>query len=233
MALVAEQRAARAAAPVDSSLARKIAMALSGAILILFVAGHFIGNLKVFQGPEAFNHYAEGLRTFGAPFFGRGQLLWLIRIGLLVALVIHVAAAWKLTLQSRRARPTRYHKFESLVLHNASRAMGWGGVTILAFVIYHLLHLTLGTVHPDFVTGDAYHNFISGFRVWPVSLAYILAMIPLGLHLYHGVWSACQTLGVSDARGDRWRRRTALIIALLVAGGNSVFPLAVLAGILN
>ena len=107
------------------------------------------------------------------------------------------------------------------------------GVAILAFVVYHLMHLTWGTVHPSFVAGDAYNNFVSGFRVWPVSVGYILAMGPLGLHLYHGVWSALQTLGVSNPGRDRWRRVVALAIALLVAGGNCLFPLAVLAGVLR
>ncbi len=208
-------------------------MALSGAILVLFVIGHFVGNLKVFFGPEAFNHYAEGLRTIGSPFFARGQLLWLVRLVLLVAVVIHVGAATQLTLQSRRARPQRYRKFDSLSISYASRTMVWGGLTILGFVLFHLLHLTFGTVHPDFIAGDAYHNFVTGFQVWPVSLAYIAAMVPLGFHLYHGIWSAFQTMGVNNPAYNRWRRPLALTLAVLVAGGNMLFPLAVLTGVLR
>jgi len=221
------------ATPLRSSLAGKIAMAVSGVVLLGFVVGHFIGNLKVFQGPDAFNHYAEGLRTFGSPFFSRGQLLWLVRLVLLAAATIHILAAAQLTLRSRRARPERYAKYEPLVFSRASRTMVWGGVAILAFVVYHLMHLTWGTVHPSFVHGDAYNNFVSGFRVWPVSAGYVLAMVPLGLHLYHGVWSALQTVGVSSPGRDGWRRGLALAVALLVAGGNCVFPLAVLAGIVR
>jgi succinate dehydrogenase cytochrome b subunit len=208
-------------------------MAVSGAILIGFVIGHFLGNLKVFLGPEVFNHYAEGLRTMGEPFFARGQLLWLVRIVLLVAVGTHILLATQLTLESRRARPIRYRKYESLVFHFASRTMVWGGLTILAFVVFHLMHLTFGTVHPDFVAGDAYHNFVAGFRVVPVSIAYIVAMIPLGFHLYHGTWSAFQTLGANNERYNRFRRPFALVIALLVAGGNMIFPIAVLAGIVR
>jgi succinate dehydrogenase cytochrome b subunit len=216
-----------------SSVGRKISMAVSGAILIGFVIGHFLGNLKVFFGPEIFNHYAEGLRTMGEPFFARGQLLWLVRIVLLVAVGTHILLATQLTLESRRARPVRYRKYDSLVFHYASRTMVWGGITILAFVVFHLLHLTFGTVHPDFIAGDAYHNFVTGFRVVPVSIAYIVAMIPLGFHLYHGTWSAFQTLGANNERYNRYRRPFALAIALIVAGGNMIFPIAVLAGIVR
>jgi succinate dehydrogenase / fumarate reductase cytochrome b subunit len=111
--------------------------------------------------------------------------------------------------------------------------MVWGGIIILAFVLYHLLHLTFGTVHPDFRAGDAYHNFVTGFRSWPVSLAYIAAMVPLGLHLYHGLWSALQTLGANNPRYNRFRRPAALAIALIITIGNITFPIAVLTGLLG
>jgi len=233
MATAARTRARAAATLYASSVGKKIAMAISGIVLVLFVIGHFIGNLKVFQGADAFNHYAEGLRTVGAPFLGRGQLLWIVRAGLLVALIVHVVAAAQVYSRSLRARPVRYHRFESLAFSPASRSMTWGGIAILAFVVYHLLHLTLGSVHPDFVHGDAYHNFVTGFRSWPVSLAYMAAMVPLGLHLYHGIWSATQTLGTTNPRVQRLRRPAALAFAVLVAGGNLVFPIAVLSGILQ
>lgn len=233
MAVATPARVGRRAGFTETTYARKFAMALSGAIFVGYVILHFLGNLKVFQGPEAFNHYAEGLRTLGAPFFARGQLLWIARIILLVSLVFHVGAALELTVRSRRARPVKYQKFEPLVFHQASRTMFWGGLAILAFVIYHLLHLTFGSAHPDFIHGDAYHNFVRGFQVWPASVVYIAAMIPLGLHLYHGVWSALQTIGVSRPDGDRWRRPLAMAIAVIVAGGNALFPIAVLAGILR
>jgi succinate dehydrogenase / fumarate reductase cytochrome b subunit len=111
--------------------------------------------------------------------------------------------------------------------------MRWSGVIILLFVIYHLLHFTFGTVHPSFVEGDVYHNFVTGFRSLPVSLAYIVAMIFLGLHLRHGVWSMCQTLGVSHPRYIRWAHVGAWIFAVIVVVGNCLFPIAVLAGIVK
>jgi succinate dehydrogenase / fumarate reductase cytochrome b subunit len=217
----------------DTSVGKKIAMALSGVILLLFVIVHMLGNLKVYQGPESFNHYAEGLRTFGAPFFGRGQVLWIIRIALLAAVLIHIVAAFQLTLRSRAARQQGYRKFDSLAFSYASRTMVWGGLIILAFVIYHLMHLTFGNAHPDFVHGDAYHNLVAGFRSWPVSVAYVAAMIPLGLHLYHGIWSAFQTMGVNNPRFNKWRRPFALAMSALVVAGNVSFPLAVLAGVVG
>lgn len=220
-------------APYRSSVGKKFMMAATGAVLILFVFGHMFGNLKVYQGAEAFNHYAEGLRTVGAPFFGRGQLLWLIRGVLLLCVVTHIVAATQLTLHSRRARAHGYRQFDSLALSYASRTMVWGGIVILGFVIYHLLHMTFGTVHPDFIAGDAYHNFVVGFSSLPVSLAYITAMLPLGLHLYHGIWSAFQTVGTSGDRIDRFRRPLAALIAGAVVLANISFPLAVLTGVLQ
>jgi succinate dehydrogenase / fumarate reductase, cytochrome b subunit len=215
-----------------STVGKKIAMAVSGVVLLGFVVGHMVGNLKVFQGREAFNHYAEGLRTFGQPFFGDGQLLWIIRIVLLVALLVHVTAAFQLTRRARAARAVGYRKYDNdMAFSFASRTMVWGGVIILLFVIYHLLHLTTGDAHPDFIHGDAYHNFVVGFSSVPVSLAYIAAMIPLGFHLYHGFWSMLQTLGVNNPTFNRFRRPTAATLAIIVVLGNISFPVAVLAGI--
>jgi succinate dehydrogenase / fumarate reductase, cytochrome b subunit len=217
----------------DTSVGKKIVMAVSGVVLILFVIIHMAGNLKVYQGAESFNHYAEGLRTLGAPFFGRGQVLWIVRLVLLAAVLLHILAAVQLTLQSRKARQTGYRRFDSLAFSYASRTMVWGGLIILAFVVYHLMHFTFGNAHPDFIPGDAFHNLVVGFRIWPVSLAYILAMIPLGLHLYHGLWSAFQTVGANNPRYNRVRRPLALGLAAIIVLANISFPIAVLAGVVG
>jgi succinate dehydrogenase / fumarate reductase, cytochrome b subunit len=217
-----------------STVGKKIVMALSGIVLIAFVVGHMLGNLKVYQGRASFNHYAEGLRTFGAPFLGYGQALWLVRIVLLGAVLVHILAAAQLTLRSRRARAVGYRRYDrDMVFSYASRTMVWGGLIILAFVIYHLMHLTFGNAHPRFVAGDAYHNFVSGFQSWPVSLAYIAAMVPLGFHLYHGCWSMLQTLGADGRWLGAWRRRSAAALALVVVLGNISFPVTVLAGVVR
>jgi succinate dehydrogenase / fumarate reductase cytochrome b subunit len=222
----------RTAALFRTSIGLKITMAVSGIVFVGFVIGHMLGNLKVYLGAEVFNHYAEGLREFGAPFLGHGQFLWIARAVLIVALVVHVWSALKLTRQSRAARDEGYRKRESMEFSRFSRSMRWGGVALLTFIIYHLLHLTFGLVHPDFIPGDAYHNLVTGFESVPVSVVYMVAMIALGLHLYHGVWSAFQTLGISGPRVNRWRRPLALGIALFVVAGNLSFPVSVLTGIL-
>ena len=215
----------------SSSVGKKIVMAVSGLVLYGFVVVHMLGNLKVYQGREAFNHYAEGLRTLGAPFFGHGQLLWVARIVLLVALIVHLVAVFKLTRQSKAARKHSYKKFDGLEYSYASRTMLWGGLLLLAYVVYHLLHMTLGTVHPNFVHGDAYNNFVVGFQQVPASIAYIVAMIPLALHMYHGFWSMLQTLGANNPKYNKMRRPIALTLALLVTLLNISFPVAVLLGI--
>ncbi|HEY7112147.1 MAG TPA: succinate dehydrogenase cytochrome b subunit [Thermoanaerobaculia bacterium] len=211
-----------------SSIGRKVIMAVTGAILVVFVIGHMTGNLLVYLGPKALNDYAVFLRVF---LHGAG--LWIARVTLLVSAVLHIWSATSLTLDSRRARPQDYREQKWKESTYASRTMRWGGVIILLFVIYHLLHFTFGTVHPSFVEGDVYHNFVTGFRSVPVSLAYIVAMIALGLHLKHGVWSMFQTLGVSHPRYIRLGRALGWLIAMVVVTGNVSFPIAVLAGIVK
>lgn len=208
-------------------------MAVTGLMLFLFVVGHLAGNLKVFQGPAHFNAYAEGLRTVGAPFFGRGQLLWVARVVLLVSLVAHIWAAIAVTRASWRARPVAYHRLEVVETTYAARTMRWGGVIILLYVIYHLLDFTFGRVNPAFVPGDVYHNVVASFQRWPVSLFYAAAMVVVGLHIYHGLWSAFQTLGLHRAPVARWRGVAAGVIAAAITAGYLAIPAAVLAGVLR
>jgi succinate dehydrogenase / fumarate reductase cytochrome b subunit len=213
---------------VRSSIGRKVVMATTGVILVGFVIAHMIGNLQVYVGPEAMNDYAVWLRHV---LHGAG--LWIARVILLAAVILHIWAAASLTLTSRRARPVGYREQKWRESTYASRTMRWGGVIILLFVIYHILHMTTGTVHQSFIEGDVYHNFVAGFRVVPVSLFYIFAMLALGLHLKHGVWSMFQTLGVSHPRYIRAAHVLAWIVALVVVIGNISFPLAVLAGVVK
>lgn len=200
-------------------------MAATGLALVGFVVAHMTGNLLVYAGREAMNDYALFLREF---LHGAG--LWMARAALLGAVLIHIWAAWSLTRLSHAARPAGYHRLEHDASTLASRTMRWGGVTILLFVIYHLLHLTFGTVHPDFRHGDVYHNFVTGFQSVPASLFYIAANIALGLHLYHGGWSMFRTLGLTHPRHTRTVRLAFGALAVIVALGNLSFPVAVLAG---
>jgi succinate dehydrogenase / fumarate reductase cytochrome b subunit len=212
---------------------QKVIMAVTGLVLTVFVVGHLAGNLKVFQGPERFNAYAEGLRTLGAPFFGYGQLLWLIRIALLAGLVLHLWAAARVTLASRAARATGYRTLTLVYTTWGARTMRVGGVLLLLYVLYHLLDLTFGPANPAFVAGDAYGNLVASFQRVPVSLGYVAAMAVLGLHLYHGVWSSLQTLGLHPAPTDRLRRGIAAGFAGLIVAGYASIPLAVLAGVVQ
>ncbi len=218
---------------VRSLVGKKMIMAASGVILFLFVVGHLLGNLKVFQGPEHFNAYAEGLRTVGAPFFARGQLLWVARVVLLVAVFAHIWAAIAVTRASWAARPVGYPRLELVETTYAARTMRWGGVIIFLYVVYHLLDFTWGRVNPSFVPGDVYHNVIASFSVWPIAAVYIVAMVVVGLHLYHGMWSAFQTLGWNRPPTARWRRGVAAAGAVLIAGGYISIPVAVLAGVVR
>ncbi len=213
-----------------TSVGKKIAMAATGVLLVLYVVVHMLANLKLYQGPEQINAYAEFLREAGAPVLARGQFLWLARAVLLAAVLVHVVAAIQLARRSRAARPVGYRTPPHDELSYASRTMRWGGVIIALFVVYHILHLTTGDVHPDYVPGEVYHNVVAGFRSWPASLAYMLAMLALGLHLYHGIWSMTQTLGINHPRVDRFRRPVAAMVAGAVMLGNLSFPIAVLAG---
>ena len=218
---------AKAQAFMRSSLGLKIVMALTGLILFGFVIGHMIGNLQVYLGPEVFNHYAELLRELG-----HGMALWIARAGLLVAVGLHIWSAWRLTLMNSAARPVGYREVERRESTYASRTMRWSGVILLLFIVYHLLHFTIGVhaVHPQFVPGDAYHNFVTGFQNPLVSGFYVLAMLALGLHLYHGAWSFMQTLGLSHPRYDHLRYAFAALVTLVILAGNISFPVAVLTG---
>lgn len=212
---------------------QKVIMAVTGLLLVLFVIGHLLGNLKVYQGPDAFNAYAEGLRTFGKPFLGHGQFLWLARIGLLIALLLHLWAALRVTLASRGARPTAYRTLTPVYTTWGARTMRVGGLLVLLYVVYHLLDLTFGSANPAFVAGDAYGNLVASLQRMPVALGYVAAIAVLGLHLYHGLWSGFQTLGLLTPPTERLRRGLAAGFAGLIVAGYASIPLAVLAGVVR
>jgi succinate dehydrogenase / fumarate reductase cytochrome b subunit len=211
-------------------IGKKVLMACSGAVLFAFVVGHMLGNLKVFQGPQHFNDYAEGLRLVGAPFFGRGQLLWVVRGVLLVAVAVHLWAAWVVTRASWAARPVDYRRLDPVATTYAARTMRMGGVLIVLYVVYHLLDLTFGPVNPAFTAGDAYGNLVASLQRPVVAALYVGANVFVGLHLYHGLWSAGQTLGLHRAPTDRWRHGVAGAVAAAITLGYLAVPVAILAG---
>ena len=216
-----------------SAVGKKAVMAVTGVLLFGWVFGHMLGNLKMYLGPVHYNEYAKWLRVMGAPAAPADTLLWVVRIVMLVAIWLHIQSATELTLMSRAARPVAYQRRDFVAASYASRTMRWGGVIILLFIIYHLLHLTFGTVHPSFIKDDPYHNVVVGFQVWWVSAFYIIANIALGLHLYHGLWSMFNSVGLNAVRFNRWRRTFATAFALIITLGNVSMPVAVLTGIVR
>jgi succinate dehydrogenase / fumarate reductase cytochrome b subunit len=207
----------------QSTIGKKIVMAVTGLIGVLFVLGHMSGNLLMFKGQQAMHEYALLLRT-------SMPLLWLVRLGLLAAVVLHAVAAYQLTMRSRAARPTEYAQRVPRVTTLAARTIRVGGVVLLLFIVFHLLHLTLGAVHPAFTHLDPYTNVRIGLSNPLVAGFYVVAMAALGLHLYHGSWAALRTLGAARTSRDPLRRRAALVLAVVVAGGFMLIPIATLAG---
>ena len=227
--LVAGARAAR------TTIYLKILMAVSGLIFVLFVLAHMYGNLKAFSGHEAFNTYAEHLRTMGTPILPYSGALWIIRAVLLGSLVVHVYAAATLWKRARRARTVRYQVKKHTGAIFASRLMRWGGVTLLLFIIWHLLNFTIGKVNVQGgPTNDPYNLLVDTFDTWWLTLIYLVAMAMLGAHLHHGTWSAMQTLGLTGTERARVRsKRLAFTVAVVVTVGFSLVPIFVLAGVIN
>ena len=227
--LVKDARATR------STIALKLLMAVSGIIFVAFVLLHMYGNLKAFAGHDAFDEYAAHLRTIGQPMLPHEGLLWLIRTVLVVSLVVHVSCAVTLWRRARAARPVAYVVKRSTGATFASRMMRWGGVTLLLFIVWHLLNFSIGKVN---VTGgptnDPYNLVVDSFSTWWLTLIYLVAMAMLGAHLHHGIWSATQTLGwTSNARARRLSKTVAFTLAVIIAGGFSIVPLGVLAGVIS
>ncbi len=210
----------------QTTIGKKAIMAVTGFMLFGFLLGHLIGNLQIFLPPEKINHYAALLKSAPA-------LLWGVRLTLLTAVVLHVTASLQLWLLQNEARPVKYVKKENLNSSYASRTMLWSGPIIGAFIIFHLLHFTLGSVHPNFDEHNVYNNVIIGFQQVPVSIFYIIAMTMLCFHLYHGLWSMFQSLGINHPRYTPLLKRFSAVFAFLIAVGNISIPVAVLAGILT
>jgi succinate dehydrogenase / fumarate reductase cytochrome b subunit len=218
-----------------SAVGKKWVMAVTGILLMGYVFFHMLGNLKVYLGAEDLNHYGEWLRDLLVPFFPRTVTLWLLRIGLIAAFVLHIHAAYGLTRINRQARAAGGYisKRDYQAANAASRSMRYTGVVILLFLIFHLADLTWGTVNPDFVRGDVYRNLVASFERPAVSAIYIVANIALGLHLFHGGWSMFQSLGLNNPRWNSWRRGFAVGFAAIVTVGNLTFPIAALTGVIS
>ena len=209
-----------------TTIAKKVIMALTGVVLTGFVLIHMIGNLLLYQGPEALNHYGELLQS-------KPPLVWTARLVLLACVALHIWAATSLTLANWAARPIGYRKTAYEASTYASRTMRWGGPLLLLFIVYHLLHFTVGSMHPDFVRGDVYHNVVAGFQNPLVAVFYVISMVALSLHLFHGIVSMLQTLGLSHPKYNGLRSLIGGAYAAVVTVGNLSFPLSVFFGLVR
>ena len=216
-----------------TAVAKKAIMGLTGLILFGFVLTHMGGNLKIYQGPEKFNAYAEHLRVLGTPLIPEMGFLWIARFTLLAAVGLHIWSATTLTMMNRRARPVDYELRNAVQVDYASRTMRFSGYLLAFYIVYHLMHFTIGNAHPDFVHGDAYRNVVLGFKQMPVALVYIVANVLLGFHLYHGLWSLFQSLGWNHPTYNAWRRHFAIAFSVVVSAGFISIPFAVLTGIVS
>ena len=212
----------------ESTNGQKAIMAVSGAILFAFVFFHMVGNLQVFEGREQLNFYGAALRRFP-------EALWAARAVLLLAVALHVWSSVRLALRKSDARPVSYAARRNTNSSYASRTMYWSGPILLAFIIYHLLHLTAGYLRPggSFEEGDVYGNMVAGFGVWYVSAWYIFAMILLGLHIRHGAWSMFQSLGMNHPRHTPVLKKAAAVLAFVIVAGYISIPLSILLGLIK
>lgn len=210
----------------ESTNGKKAVMAVSGLILLLFVLGHMLGNLQVFEGPDQFNKYAVLLRTLP-------EALWAVRIILLIMVLLHIITAVQLAIRKKKARPIGYTTKENTVSSYASRTMYWSGPIVLAFIIYHLLDFTFGNLNPNYVEGNVYHNVIASFSNPIISAWYIFSMLLLALHLRHGAWSMFQSLGVAHPRHNDFLKKAAIVFAVIIFFGFIAVPVGVLAGVVK
>jgi succinate dehydrogenase / fumarate reductase cytochrome b subunit len=218
-----------------STIGKKIIMGVTGLIGIGFVILHMAGNLQAFIGPAKLNAYGAALH---GPL---NELLWVARVVLIIAVVLHVTMAYQLSRIAAAARPIEYQTRQPQVSTYAARTMTWGGVLLLLFIIIHLLHFTTETIDPGGWRGmtdtfghrDVYGNIVASFRIWWVAAFYIVAMMSLGLHLFHGAWSSLRTLGYAKPSAHPLKRRIALVVAVVVWIGFTLVPLGVIAGILR
>lgn len=220
-----------------SAVGKKAVMAVTGILLLGFVLAHMLGNLHLYEGSEKMNHYGEYLREIGSPILPHSGALWILRIGLIVAFVLHIHAAATLTLMNRQSQPSGYKGGRDYLAANyAARTMRWSGVIVGFYILFHLADLTWGTglaATDEFTRGEPYENLVASFQREPVAILYIIANLLLGLHIYHGAWSLFQSLGWAHPRFNHWRRGFAMIFAAVIVIGNVSFPVAVMTGLVE
>jgi succinate dehydrogenase / fumarate reductase cytochrome b subunit len=216
---------------LETTIGKKVVMALSGLVLFGFVIAHMLGNLQVLMGPEVFNAYAIGMHSLPAPIFWGGRAV------ILIAFVLHVTMALQLVTRTAAARPVPYTKKKNERTTYAALTMKMSGLTLLFFVLYHLAHFTFPGVamgaYEHLGYTQVYSNFVNGFSIPWVTALYVAAMISLGFHLYHGSFSLFQTLGLVHPKRNHIIKGAAQIVALTVTTGNIILPLSVTFGLVS
>lgn len=223
-----------------STIGKKFVVAGTGIVLFLFVVGHMIGNLKTFAGidPESglykLDVYAHFLREIGHQMFGHGGFLWLVRIVLVACVLAHVVTVIQLRRLNNASKPVKYKVDGYQASTYAARTMWWGGLIIAAFIVFHILHFTTGHLHfQGFEHGAVYANVYKGFQVWYTVVIYLVALLALTFHLYHGVWSLFQTLGLEGPKRNRAIRLLAQVSAVVLFLGFISVPVAAFAGLMK
>ncbi|WP_030256409.1 succinate dehydrogenase [Streptomyces violens] len=215
-----------------STVGKKTAMAVSGIVMLLYLVAHMLGNLKIFFGAAEFDGYAHWLRTIGEPFLHHEWFLWIARVVLLAAVVVHAVAAYQLSRRDIAARPQKYVHKKPRASY-ATRTMRWGGIILGLFIVWHILDLTTLTVNPRAEAGHPYANVVATFSTWYGNVIYIVAMLALGLHIRHGFWSAAQTLGANRPGRDRTLKAIANLLALVLTLGFIAVPVSVMTGVVS
>jgi succinate dehydrogenase / fumarate reductase cytochrome b subunit len=210
-----------------TAVGKKYVMAITGIIGMLFIAGHMVGNLKLYLGGDHLDLYGEWLRTIGEPALPRTVFLWMLRSTLIVAVVLHIHSAWSLTRMNHAADRKYATKRDFVAAVFASRTVRWTGILVGLFIVFHLADLTWGTANGDFVRGAVRHNMVHSFRRPPVAITYIVANLALGVHLWHGAWSLFQSMGWNNPHINRARSLFAWAFASVIVLGNISFPLLI------
>lgn len=218
----------------ETSIGKKIVMAVTGVVLFGYTVLHMVGNLKIFSGAAYLNEYSVWLREMFGPVLGYEQGLWLVRLILLASVVLHVIAAYQVSRMDIESRPRGYAVRKDQVASYAARTMRWSGVLLAVFIIFHLFHMTGGLLIPNFGGHEqVFTNMIVTFANPLVTLFYLVSMGALGLHLAHGIWSVAQTLGWRNRANDSFWKQVAFIAAVVVAGGFAIVPLAIMVGVVR
>ena len=216
----------------DSTVGKKAVMACTGLLMLAFLTVHMYGNLKIFFGPETFNSYAAWLRTIGEPVLHYSWYLWIQRVVLVAAVILHIVSAYQLSRRDAKARPVKYeHRKPEMTF--ATRTMRYGGVIVLLFLIWHLLDLSALTANPLGERGHPYENIVADFHTWYANVIYVAGLLALGLHVRHGFWSAAQTLGANGPRSAPLFKAGSWILAIVLTAGFLAVPIGVWTGVVS